>query len=111
MHVREQQKKLSALERELVAAKQEGFTSNHWSKTNKIPKKRPLVVIGVLTTFGRKNNRDAIRKAWMGTGKVPPLYVRLLFYFFSLDRVMFFCESVLNVLPSYFSNTGLRINY
>lgn len=65
---REQQKKLSALEMELVAAKQEGFTSNHWSKTNKIPKKRPLVVIGVLTTFGRKNNRDAIRKAWMGTG-------------------------------------------
>ncbi|THG06112.1 hypothetical protein TEA_023262 [Camellia sinensis var. sinensis] len=68
MDVREQQKKLSALEMELVAAKQEGFTSNHWSKTNKIPKKRPLVVIGVLTTFGRKNNRDAIRKAWMGTG-------------------------------------------
>ncbi|KAI8010493.1 Hydroxyproline O-galactosyltransferase HPGT1 [Camellia lanceoleosa] len=53
---------------QLVAAKQEGFTSNHWSKTNKIPKKRPLVVIGVLTTFGRKNNRDAIRKARMGTG-------------------------------------------
>ncbi|CAL5415882.1 unnamed protein product [Camellia sinensis] len=53
---------------ELVATKQEGFTSNHWSKTNKIPKKRPLVVIGVLTPFGRKSSRDAIRKAWMGTG-------------------------------------------
>ncbi|KAJ6340553.1 hypothetical protein OIU77_008339, partial [Salix suchowensis] len=41
---REQQKKLSALETELAAAKQEGFTS--------------------------KNNRDAVRKAWMGTGAI-----------------------------------------
>ncbi|KAL1552785.1 Hydroxyproline O-galactosyltransferase HPGT1 [Salvia divinorum] len=39
---REQQKILSGLEMELAAARQEGF--------------------------GRKSNRDAIRKAWMGTG-------------------------------------------
>ncbi|CAH2049282.1 unnamed protein product [Thlaspi arvense] len=66
---REQQKKLSALQMELAAAQQEGFTSNHLLETNKAPRKRPLVVIGVLTRFGRKNNRDAIRKAWMGTGE------------------------------------------
>lgn len=66
---REQQKKLSALEMELVAARQEGFVTKHLTETNRIsPKKRPLVVIGILTTFGRKNNRDAIRKAWMATG-------------------------------------------
>jgi len=28
-----------------------------------------LVVIGILTKFGRQKNRDAIRKAWMGSGK------------------------------------------
>ncbi|KAL1824060.1 hypothetical protein ACET3Z_010838 [Daucus carota] len=65
---REQQKKLSALEMELAAARQEGFVSKHLPDTKKSPKKQPLVVIGVLTSFGRKNNRDAIRKAWMATG-------------------------------------------
>ncbi|KAF7147603.1 hypothetical protein RHSIM_Rhsim03G0197400 [Rhododendron simsii] len=65
---REQQKKLSALEMELAAAKPEDFKLNHLAVTNQPPKKRPLVVIGVLTEFGRKTNRDAIRKAWMGTG-------------------------------------------
>lgn len=47
---------------ELAAAKQEGFVSKI------LPKRRPRVVIGILTGFGRKRNRDAIRKAWMGTG-------------------------------------------
>lgn len=65
---REQQKKLSALEMELAAARQEGFMSNLLPVTDRLPKKRPLVVIGVLTSFGRKTNRDAIRKAWMRTG-------------------------------------------
>ncbi|XP_002513605.2 hydroxyproline O-galactosyltransferase HPGT1 [Ricinus communis] len=66
---REQQKKLSALELELAAAKQEGFTSNFLTeKDGNNSNKRRLVVIGILTTFGRKNNRNAIRKAWMGTG-------------------------------------------
>ena len=67
--IREQHKKLSALEMDLVAARQEGFTSKHSSDTDgAVSKRRPLVVIGVLTRFGRKNNRDAIRKAWMGSG-------------------------------------------
>lgn len=66
---REQHKKLSALEMELAAARQGGFVSKRSTDTNlSNSKKRPLVVIGVLTGFGRKNNRDAIRKAWMGTG-------------------------------------------
>ncbi|EOY23424.1 Galactosyltransferase family protein isoform 1 [Theobroma cacao] len=66
---REQHKKLSALEMDLAAARQEGFTSKTSSDTDgAVSKRRPLVVIGVLTRFGRKNNRDAIRKAWMGSG-------------------------------------------
>uniref|UniRef100_A0A2N9EML3 Hexosyltransferase n=1 Tax=Fagus sylvatica TaxID=28930 RepID=A0A2N9EML3_FAGSY len=66
---REQHKKLSALEMELTAARQDGFASKSSTETNEVnSKKRPLVVIGILTRFGRKNNRDAIRKAWMGTG-------------------------------------------
>ncbi|KAM7467738.1 hypothetical protein LguiB_015300 [Lonicera macranthoides] len=65
---REQQKKLSALEMELVAARQQGFVSKHLTETDITPQKRPLVVIGILTKFGRKNKRDAIRKAWMPTG-------------------------------------------
>ncbi|XVF53468.1 hypothetical protein PTKIN_Ptkin05aG0101400 [Pterospermum kingtungense] len=66
---REQQKKLSALEMDLAAARREGFTSKRSLDTDgAISKRRPLAVIGVLTRFGRKNNRDAIRKAWMGSG-------------------------------------------
>ncbi|XP_059433771.1 hydroxyproline O-galactosyltransferase HPGT1 isoform X3 [Corylus avellana] len=66
---REQHKKLAALEMELAAARQEGFDSKHSTETTGTnSKKRPLIVIGILTGFGRKNNRDAIRKAWMGTG-------------------------------------------
>lgn len=75
MLVREQQKKLSALEMELAAARPEGFKLNHLAVNNQPPKKRPLVVIGILTGFDRKTNRDAIRKAWMGTGRVPFSYV------------------------------------
>ncbi|XP_073035291.1 hydroxyproline O-galactosyltransferase HPGT1-like isoform X1 [Primulina eburnea] len=62
---REQQKKLLDLEMELAAARQEGFVSKHSSETNRTPK---VVVIGILTGFGRRNKRDAIRQAWMGTG-------------------------------------------
>ncbi|XP_057450038.1 hydroxyproline O-galactosyltransferase HPGT1-like isoform X2 [Lotus japonicus] len=68
---REQQKKLSALEMELTAARKEGFVSKHLSGDNekqKHPTKKVLSVIGVMTTFGRRKNRDAIRKAWMPTG-------------------------------------------
>lgn len=65
---REQQKKLTALEMELAAAQQEGFVSNHLSENKGTPKKKLLAVVGIITKFGRKNNRDAIRRAWMPTG-------------------------------------------
>lgn len=66
---REQQKKLSTLEVELAAARQEGFITKHLSKSEGTrSKKKVLAVIGIITTFGRKRNRDAIRKAWMPTG-------------------------------------------
>ncbi|XP_021840060.1 hydroxyproline O-galactosyltransferase HPGT1 isoform X1 [Spinacia oleracea] len=65
---REQQKKLSALQMELAAAKEEGFVAKYYGIDKAKPKKKPLVVIGILTSFGRRNKRDAIRKAWMGQG-------------------------------------------
>ncbi|XP_057951113.1 hydroxyproline O-galactosyltransferase HPGT1 [Malania oleifera] len=66
---REQQKRLSALEMELAAARQQNFVSKHLAGTNGThSKRRSLLVIGIFTAFGRKNYRDAIRRAWMGTG-------------------------------------------
>ncbi|XP_027362608.1 hydroxyproline O-galactosyltransferase HPGT1-like isoform X2 [Abrus precatorius] len=67
---REQHKKLDALEMELATARQEGFVSNHVIEANNgtYSKKKPLVVIGIFTKFGGQNNREAIRKAWMGVG-------------------------------------------
>lgn len=71
MPFREQLKKLSELDKELSAATKEGFSSKSLIDVSESqPKKRALVMIGILTSFGRKNNRDAIRKAWMGTGKL-----------------------------------------
>lgn len=74
---------------ELAAARQEGFVSKRLHKTNGTHSKdRPLVVIGILTGFGRKNNRDAVRKAWMGTGKqCYPLFLFLYFFFYYYNRV------------------------
>ncbi|CAA0838193.1 Probable beta-1-3-galactosyltransferase 11 [Striga hermonthica] len=63
---RENQKKLDALHVDLEKAKQEGFVTKHL--TDGTSKKKLLAVIGIITMFGRKNNRDAIRKAWMPTG-------------------------------------------
>ncbi|KAF8114851.1 hypothetical protein N665_0033s0041 [Sinapis alba] len=63
---REQKKTLAALEIQLTAARQQGFVSKHTHGTE--TKKRPLVVIGIITTLGNKKKRDAVRQAWMGTG-------------------------------------------
>ncbi|XP_059589800.1 hydroxyproline O-galactosyltransferase HPGT1 isoform X1 [Vitis vinifera] len=66
---KEQQKKLAALEMELAAARHEGFVTKPSSRASGTGlKKRPLVVIGIHTSFGQKRNRDAIRKVWMLTG-------------------------------------------
>lgn len=54
---------------ELAAARQEGFVPKRLSNTDDThTKKKLLSVIGISTTFGRRRNRDAIRKAWMPTG-------------------------------------------
>ena len=81
LFAREQQKKLAALEMELAKARQEGFVSKH-SSDNSGPnsKKKILAVIGIITKFGRKNNRVAIRKAWMPTGRIPILFVNFGLY-------------------------------
>ncbi|XP_024996443.1 hydroxyproline O-galactosyltransferase HPGT1-like [Cynara cardunculus var. scolymus] len=66
---REQQKKLSLLQMELEEAKKEGYVSKHLIETKGTnEKKKLLAVVGILTGFGRKHNRYAIRKAWMPTG-------------------------------------------
>ncbi|KAH7513798.1 hypothetical protein FEM48_Zijuj11G0020300 [Ziziphus jujuba var. spinosa] len=65
---REQQKKLSVLEMKMAAARQEGFIPKRLSKNESRSKKKLIAVIGIITTFGHKKNRDAIRKAWMPTG-------------------------------------------
>ncbi|XLR27787.1 hypothetical protein S83_055687, partial [Arachis hypogaea] len=66
---RKQHKKLYSLEMELAAARNEGFVLKQLLETNGIYSEgKPLVMIGVLTTFGRQKNRDAIRNVWMGSG-------------------------------------------
>lgn len=58
---------------ELSAARQEGFVSKSPKLTDGTEtKKRPLVVIGIMTSLGNKKKRDAVRQAWMGTGRVTP---------------------------------------
>ncbi|CBI27622.3 unnamed protein product, partial [Vitis vinifera] len=60
---REQHKKLAALEMELAASQQEDFASkNLLENKGTPPKKRLLAVVGIITKFGHKNNRDAICK-------------------------------------------------
>lgn len=60
---------------ELAKARQEGFVSKHSSDGSSThTKKKILAVIGIITRFGRKNNREAIRKAWMPTGRISILF-------------------------------------
>lgn len=66
---REQQKRLGALHLELEKAKQEGFVSNRFpDNSGNHSKKKLLAVLGIITKFDRRKNREAIRKAWMPTG-------------------------------------------
>lgn len=54
---------------DLEKARQEGFVpTKHLVENSATTKKKLLAVVGIITMFGRKNNRDAIRKAWMPTG-------------------------------------------
>ena len=66
---RQQGKRLASLEMELSAAKHDGFVGKYTSETNGThSRKKPLIVIGIMTSFGRKNYRDAVRKSWLPTG-------------------------------------------
>uniref|UniRef100_A0A7N0TQW1 Hexosyltransferase n=1 Tax=Kalanchoe fedtschenkoi TaxID=63787 RepID=A0A7N0TQW1_KALFE len=66
---REQLKRYSAVKAELAAAKKEGFVTKFSSEIDGAEsKKKALAVVGIITGFGRRKNRDAIRKAWMPTG-------------------------------------------
>ncbi|XP_031132308.1 hydroxyproline O-galactosyltransferase HPGT1-like [Ipomoea triloba] len=66
---REQQKRLGALHMELEKAKQEGFVSNRVpDNSGNHSKKKLLAVLGIITKFDRRKNREAIRRAWMPTG-------------------------------------------
>ncbi|GFP92609.1 probable beta-1 3-galactosyltransferase 11 [Phtheirospermum japonicum] len=68
INCRENQKKLAALHVDLEKARQEGFVTKHLTDNGATSKKKLLAVIGIITMFGRKHNRDAIRKAWLPTG-------------------------------------------
>lgn len=58
------------MEMELAAARHEGFVGKYNSETAQTnSSKRLLAVVGIMTDFSRKNNRDAIRKSWLPTGK------------------------------------------
>lgn len=63
---------------ELAAASQEGFVESYSSKTNGTnTRKKLMVVIGIITEFGHKNKRDAIRRSWLPTGTMlAPLILR-----------------------------------
>lgn len=55
---------------ELAAARQEGFIGRYTPETKgNHTRKRLMAVIGITTGFGQKNNRDAIRKTWLPTGR------------------------------------------
>ena len=66
---RQQGKRLASLEMELAAAKHEGFVGKYTPETNGThSRKKPLIVIGIMSSFGWKNYRDAVRKSWLPTG-------------------------------------------
>lgn len=99
LFVREQRKKLSALETQLAEARKEGFVSNQLlKKKDTDPKKGLLAVLGIITTFGRKKNRDAIRKAWMPTGNFPFSFIVSLLEYFCKQLSLFMDLNFLFVL-------------
>lgn len=56
---------------ELTAAKSQGFGRNFNGSTTG-GGGRLHAVVGVMTSFGTKNRRDAIRNSWMPKGTRPP---------------------------------------
>jgi len=80
---RQQGKRLASLEMELAAAKHEGFVGKYNPETNGTRSgKKPLIVIGIMTSFGRKNYRDAVRKSWLPTGTLHAcIFLTSIFFF------------------------------
>lgn len=68
---------------EVADAKQKGFVAKHSSNSNGTHHgERLLAVIGIFTGFGRRKNRDAIRKSWVQKGKRSLLGLFLKHHFF-----------------------------
>lgn len=63
-------------------------------------------MIGIITRFGRKKNRDAIRRAWMSTGRIPFFFVSLktLFILLCNTQISFQCVVSLRLLMGVESN-------
>jgi hydroxyproline O-galactosyltransferase HPGT len=65
---------------ELSAAKHGGFVGKYSAEANTTySKKKPLIVIGIMTSFGRKNYCDAVRKSWLPTGTSLHLHLSYVF--------------------------------
>jgi hydroxyproline O-galactosyltransferase HPGT len=81
---RQQGKRLASLEMELAAAKHKGFVGKYTPETNGTHSgKKPLIVIGIMSSFGRKNYRDAVRKSWLPTGTLHAcIFLASIFFVF-----------------------------
>lgn len=76
---------MASLEMELAAAKHKGFVGKYTPETNGTHSgKKPLIVIGIMSSFGRKNYRDAVRKSWLPTG-TPCLHFSYIFFYILTD--------------------------
>lgn len=84
---------MASLEMELAAAKHEGFVGKYSPETNGThSRKKPLIVIGIMSSFGRKNYRDAVRKSWLPTGTTSILafLLCLAFWYSDMNSVKIF---------------------
>lgn len=67
--VREQKKRIAALEMELAAARASGFhPESKLANASETGGRKALVVVGINTGFGQRARRDSIRNVWMPTG-------------------------------------------
>jgi hypothetical protein len=68
-HGRDQQKRLTDAELELAAAKSKGYVSKYGVSSNGTATGHRLhAVVGVMTSFGSRSRREAIRKNLMPSG-------------------------------------------
>lgn len=68
-HGRDQQKRLTDAELELAAAKSKGYVSKYGVSSNGTATGHRLhAVVGVMTNFGSRSRREAIRKSLLPSG-------------------------------------------